>query len=288
MSTVSMDLVKELREKTQVGMMDCKKALTEANGDLEKAIEILRKKGAAVAAKRAGNATDNGRIEAFVAVDSKKGSLVSICCETDFSANTTDMQDFAKKVAQESCALAIEDKNELLSKCPALQNQLNDLLAKISEKIEINNIHTYVVEKHGAVAVYIHPGSTVGVMIELASEKELTASSLEEVKQLGKDICMQIAVHKPVALTSADLDPAVVAKERAIAEEQSNDGKKPANIIAKIIENRMNKFLEEICLVNQRFIKNDALTIQDYTNSVANKIGNQLTIKRFARLAIGR
>lgn len=288
MSTVSMDLVKELREKTQVGMMDCKKALEEANGDIERAIQLLRKKGAAIAAKRADNATDNGRIEAFIASDSKKGSLVAICCETDFSANTKDMQDFAKNVAQEACKNDGEDKKTLLTKVPALQNQLDDLLAKISEKIEVGSLATYIVENHGAVNVYIHPGSTVGIMIEITSENELSGSALDEVKQLGKDIGMQVAVHKPAALKPAELDPVIVAKERALAEEQSNDGKKPANIIAKIIENRINKFFEEVCLENQRFIKNDALTIKDYVNSVATKIGNPLAIKRFVRFAIGR
>ena len=288
MSKVSMDLVKELREKTQVSMMDCKKALEEANGDISQAIDLLRKKGSAVAAKRADNATDNGRIEAFVAADSKKAALVEMCCETDFSANTADMKAFAEKAAAEACALGTEDADVLFAKQPALHNQLQDLLAKISEKIAIKHIKTFVVENHGLVNVYIHPGSTVGIMIEITSEKELAGDALAAVKQAAKDVCMQVAVHKPMALTPADLDPAVVAKERAIAEEQSNDGKKPANIVAKIIENRVNKFFEEVCLTNQRFIKDDSLTIKDYVDSVAKKIGNPLTIKRYVRFAIGR
>ncbi len=288
MSKISIDLVKELREKTQVSMMDCKKALEEADGDLEKAIILLRKKGSAVAAKRADNATDNGRIESFIAPDCKKGSLAEICCETDFSANTDDMQKFAQSVAQHACTAGIEDKQKLLASQPALQNQLNDLLAKISEKIDVKQIATYTVANHGLVNAYIHPGSTIGIMIEFTSEKEIPSAALEEVKQLAKDVCMQVAVHKPAALTPADLDPVFVAKERTLAEEQSQDGKKPANIVAKIIENRMNKLFEEICLTNQRFIKNDALTIQQLVDSVATKIGNKLTIKRFVRFSIGR
>lgn len=288
MSKVSMDLVKELREKTQVSMMDCKKALEEAEGSLEGAIELLRKKGSAVAAKRADNATNNGRIEAFIASDYKKGSLVEICCETDFSANTEDMKKFAENVAHEACTIGSSDKADLFAKKPALQDQLNDLLAKISEKIDIKQVATYAVPAHGLVNVYIHPGSTVGIMIELASEKELSGASLEEAKQLAKDICMQVAVHKPMALAPENLDPEFVAKERAIAEEQSQDSKKPANIVAKIIDNRMNKLFEEVCLTNQRFIKNDELTIKQYVSTVSNKIGNPLTIKRYARFAIGR
>jgi elongation factor Ts len=288
MSKVSMDLVKELREKTQVSMMDCKKALESADGNVEAAIEFLRKKGSAVAAKRADNATDNGRIEAFVDKDAKKGSMVELCCETDFSANTNDMKLFAEKVAHEACALGIDDKAALMAKVPTLQDALNDLLAKISEKIEVNKLSTFVVPNHGLVHVYIHPGSTVGVMVEFTSEKELSGSAIDEVKQLAKDVCMQAAVHKPVALRPEELDPEVVAKERAIAKGQSNDGKKPANIVAKIIENRINKYYEEVCLTNQRFIKDDAVTIQQLVNTVATKISNPLTIKRFCRFAIGR
>lgn len=288
MSKISMDLVKELREKTQVSMMDCKKALEEADGSIDAAIELLRKKGSAVAAKRADNATNNGRIEAFISSDFKKGSIVEMCCETDFSANTADMKSFAEEAAREACAGNISSKDALWAAHPALQNKLNELLAKISEKIDVKQIATYTVANHGLVNAYIHPGSTVGILLELESEKELTGSAVDEVKQLAKDICMQIAVHKPMALAPEDLDPELVAKERAIAEEQSKDGKKPANIVAKIIENRMNKFYEEVCLTNQRFIKNDEFTIKQLIGNVASKINNQLSIKKYARFAIGR
>jgi elongation factor Ts len=161
-------------------------------------------------------------------------------------------------------------------------------LAKISEKIDVKHVATYSVAGHGLINAYIHPGSTIGIMIEFSSEKELSGQALEEAKQLAKDVCMQVAVHKPTALTPEDLDPVFVAKERAIAEEQSNDGKKPANIVAKIIENRMNKLYEEICLISQRFIKNDELTIKQYVAAVSTKISNPLTIKRYVRFAIGR
>lgn len=288
MSKISMDLVKELREKTQVSMMDCKKALESTNGDIEAAIVLLRKKGSAIAAKRADNATNNGRVEAFIAADSKKGSLVEICCETDFSANTADMKSFAENAAKNACSANAQDKEALMAAAPALQDQLSELLAKIGEKIDVKNVVTYAVTNHGLVNVYIHPGSTIGIMIEFASEKELSGNALEEAKILAKDVCMQVAVHKPAALNPEDLDPVFVAKERAIAEEQSNDGKKPAAIVAKIIENRMNKLYEEICLISQRFIKNDELTIKQYVAAVSAKINNPLTIKRYVRFAIGR
>lgn len=288
MSKVSIDLVKELREKTQVSMMDCKKALEEADGNLEAAIELLRKKGSAVAAKRAENATDNGRVEAFIAPDFKQGALVQICCETDFSANTEDMKKFAESVAKEACTTKTEDKDTLFTKKPELKNQLNDLLAKISEKIDVKDVAQYNVAGEGLVNVYIHPGSTVGIMIELSSEKALAGSALDDAKQLAKDVCMQIAVHKPMALAPEQLDPEFVSREKAIAEEQTKGSNKPANIMAKIIENRMNKLYEEVCLQNQRFIKNDELTINQYVSSVSNKIGSKLAIKRYARFAIGR
>ena len=175
MAKISMELLKELREKTQVGMMDCKKALEETGGDLDKAIEILRKKGAAVAAKRADNATDNGRIEAYIADNSKSGSLVEIACETDFSANNENMKKFALHVAQEANKAQTNDPKKLVEENKEINDHFNELLAKITEKILVNKIATFTVETHGIVNHYIHPGATIGALIEFTTEKEASA-----------------------------------------------------------------------------------------------------------------
>ncbi len=287
MSNINIDLVKELREKTQVGMMDCKKALVEANGDMELAIDILRKKGAAVAAKRADNETNNGRIEAYINTDAKTGSLVSIGCETDFSANTENMREFAQLAAHEAATSAINDVQKLLSEKKNVKNYLDELIAKISEKIEISRIVTMHVEKHGIVTAYIHPGSTIGVMIELTTENDGT-TIINDLKTLAKDICMHIAVTKPVSLSPADLDPAIIQKEREIALELMKNSNKPANILEKIIEGKINKFCAEVCLTQQRFIKNEDLTIEQLVKEFSTKTKNPTSIKRFVRLSIGK
>ena len=287
MSKISMDLVKELREITQVGMMDCKKALEEANGSIEQAIELLRKKGSAVAAKRAGNETNHGRIEAFVAKDSRKGALVEVCCETDFSANTDHMRNFTTTAAQIASEKSINTKEALLEQNPSLQDNLNELVAKIAEKIEIKKVSLLQVAEHGVINAYIHPGSTVGVIISVAADKEI-GSNTEAINALARDLCMQVAVNNPLGITSADIDATLVAKEREIITEQLKDDKRPENILAKIIEGRINKFYEEACLLNQKFIKNDKLSIQQHLAEVGKSHGLTLTVSAFTRFAVGR
>ena len=288
MSKISMDLVKELREKTQVSMMDCKKALEESNGDIEQAIELLRKKGSAVAAKRAGNETNHGRIEAFIADDLRCGALVETRCETDFSANTDYMREFVINAAKTAVASKINTGESLLASNQQLKNHLDELVAKIAEKIEINKICLLETTSNGLVNAYIHPGSTVGVIIALAADKD-TTSNRDTLKALARDICMQIAVNNPLGITSEDLDQAVVAKEREIITDQLKDDKRPANILAKIIDGRLNKFYEEACLYNQKFIKNDKLSIAQHLAEVGKQLGGiQLTVSSFKRFSVGR
>lgn len=287
MSSINMDLVKQLREKTQVGMMDCKKALVEANGDMEAAIDILRKKGAAVAAKRAENETNNGRVEAYVSADARTGALVSIACETDFSANTEDMSNFSALVAREAAELGIEDKDALIASKSNIKDTLDELIAKISEKIEISEIAAMKVATNGIVGSYIHPGSSIGVMVELETEKDATGV-VNELNTLARDICMHVAVTKPLALNPEDLDQSIIEKERAIAREQLEASGKPANIIDKIIDGKINKYCSDVCLTKQSFIKNEDISVEKLVNDVAKKIDNPTKIKRFVRLSIGR
>lgn len=293
MANVSMDLVKKLREKTQVGMMDCKKALEESNGDIEKAIEILRKKGSAVAAKRGENATTNGRVESFISSDFKTGAMVEIACETDFSAKTVDMEYFAKHTAEVAAISAVNDAQVILNqkslKDPKLviKDHLDELIAKIAESIKVSKVILFKAGKFGMVSAYIHPGSTVGVMVDLEMEKD-PAFHVDELKNIAKDICMQIAVNKPLSISATDLDPAIVEKEREIASEQLKQSGKPANVIEKILEGKIKKYYEDVCLLNQLFIKNDKLTIQNYLDEASKKLGNKITIKQFVRIGIGR
>jgi elongation factor Ts len=293
MSKVSMDDVKKLRDRTQVGMMDCRKALEEANGDIEKAVEILRKKGAAVAAKRSENVTNHGRIESFINANHTIGSLIETACETDFAANTEAMQYFARDVAEHVATVNPTDVATLLtqpcSKNPKLtiQQHLDDLISKICESIKVNRFVRFQVAGDGIVNAYIHPGSTVGILVELATDKPI-ASHLEALKTIAKDICMQVAVTNPLCIKASDLDPAALEKERNLAREQLKDSGKPANVIDKIIEGKLGKFYQDACLLNQPFIKNDKLTVQQYINEESKKLGINITIKQFKRFGIGR
>jgi len=291
MAAVSMDLVKQLRDKTQVGMMDCKKALEEANGDFDAALDILRKKGAAVAAKRADNVTNHGRVESFVNADNTVGVLVETACETDFSANTEAMKEFAINAAKAAAQANPASLDELWDKSAdgalTVKNQLDELIAKICENIKLNRFARFQVAGNGLVNVYIHPGSTVGVMVELTTDKPASTHT-DALKQIAKDVCMQIAVTNPVCTRPEELDPAVLAKERAFALEQMQTSGKPANVIEKIVEGKIAKFYQDACLMNQPFIKNDKQTVQQYVDQAAKETGMQVTVKQFKRFAIGR
>lgn len=291
MAAVNMDLVKQLRDQTQVGMMDCKKALEESNGDLTLAVEILRKKGAAVAAKRAGNEATKGRVEAFIAPDNKTGALVQMSCETDFSANTQAMEAFAKMTAElvttqnpasPEALMAIKNQTTSLT----LQESLDELIAKICENIKINQFARFELTGDGLINAYIHPGSTIGIMIELQTATPV--ADVETLKSLAKDLCMQIAVTNPLCIDPTQLDQQVLEKERSIAREQLVASNKPAAIIEKIVDGKINKFYEEVCLINQLFIKNDKANVKTHVEEVAKKLGTTITVTQFKRFAIGR
>lgn len=278
MANISMDLVKELREKTQVGMMDCKKALVETEGNIEKAVELLRKKGAAVAAKRADNAMDNGRVESFVSDDFKAGAIAEIGCETDFSANTDDMKEFAEQAAKDAVEHGIEDAAALLEKSSNLSTTLDELLAKISEKIQINKTAVFKVEGNGIVNAYIHPGSTVGVLVMLDSDGSSDTAKLAEC---ARNICMHIAVTRPLCVSPEALNPEVLEKEQAIMIEQLKNSGKPDNIIEKIMVGKTAKYYEEVCLNKQSYIKDDSMSIEEYAKSCG------ASVNTFARFGIG-
>lgn len=198
MTKITMDLIQQLRDRTGLGMMDCKKALTEANGDIDKAIELLRKKGAAVAAKRSGNATAEGLVHA-----------------------------------------------------------------------------------------YIHPGSHVGVLLEVNCETDFVANT-DTIKQFAADVCLHIAAMKPLYVNPEDVDPSLVAKERDIFTAQMADSGKPEKIVEQIVQGKVNKFLSEICLMQQSYIKNDKLTIDEFLKETVAKLGENIKIRRFARFEVGR
>ena len=239
MSEISASLVKELRERTGLGMMECKKALAEAGGDIKKAEELLRIKSGAKATKAASRVAAEGLIGSFLSADGKLGALVELNCETDFVARNDDFIAFAKSLAE---VAAKRDPG------PAEEDQRQKLVQKIGENITIRRFER--VQAKGKLALYVHAGAKIGVLVDF-----------EGADDIGKDVAMHIAFAKPKYQSKADIPQEVVAEERRIQEARAKESGKPAEIVAKMVEGSLNKFLGEKTLGGQPFIKDDKQTI---------------------------
>ncbi|HCQ85596.1 MAG TPA: translation elongation factor Ts, partial [Verrucomicrobiales bacterium] len=256
------------------GMMDCKKALVEAEGDFDKAVENLRKKGQKVAANRADRESSEGAALAKVNDDNTSGVLISVNCETDFVAKNDTFGEFCNQLAK----TLVEEPNADFEAMRTAQ------ITKVGENIQIGRKETLEVEGSGLVAAYIHTGAKVGVLAEVGATKDDTVHH-ESFKSLVKDITLQIAAANPSAVSREQVDPALVAKEKEIAAEQFKD--KPAQAVEKIVEGKMEKFYQGICLVDQGFVKNGELTVKEHLAAVGKEIGDELSIRRFLRFQVG-
>lgn len=285
-------MVKELREITGVGMMDCKKALTETDGDMEKAVELLREKGLAASAKKAGRIASEGIVNIYLSDDNKAGAIVEVNSETDFVAKNQTFQDYVAAVAKQAATTTAADMDAFFEEKWALDPQytvreaLSQQVAVIGENLNIRRFEKYEKAQSGKLVSYIHGGGRIGVMIELACENES-----EELVELGKNIAMQIAALNPKFITEKDVPSDFIEKETEILTLQAkNDPKnasKPDQIIAKMIEGRLKKELKEICLVEQPYVKDGDLTVQKYIDSVAKVVGAPIEITRFVRYETG-
>jgi elongation factor Ts len=282
-------MVKELRDKTNAGMMDCKKALTDTNGDMEKAVDLLRQKGLAVAQKRSGRATSEGLVETCIQNDGKLGVMVEVNCETDFVAKSDAFIEFARNialhVAESNAASPAELMEEKFAKNPALsiQDMLNEMVAKLGEN---SGIKRFVKFNDGVVETYIHAGGKLGVMIELDCENDAAAKNADFI-EFAKNICMHIAAANPVSIRREDVPADLAERERNIFIQQAIDSGKPANIAEKMVGGKMDRFFAESCLLEQKFVKDDKISIQDLIKDVAAKLGTKISIKRFARFQVG-
>lgn len=274
--------VNELRQKTGAGMMDCKKALTEADGDYEKAIDILRKKGAAVAAKRAEKSANEGLVLIKISDDKKTGVIAEINCETDFVAKSADFINFADSVLQTVFAQKPANKEDLLANNTTLNNQLNDVMGKVGEKIEISR---FAVEKvtEGVVVGYVHLGSKLGVLVKF----EGTASGQDELAEIGKDIAMQVAAMKPICVYRDEVPKDLIEKEIDIYKELARKDGKQEQILEKIATGKINKFYQENCLVEQAFIKDNTKSVNDLIKEFNAKHGSNAKIVLFRRFHLG-
>ena len=267
--------VGKLREMTNAGLMDCKKALTEANGNFDSAVDLLRKRGVASAAKKAGREANEGVIVQYIQPGSRIGILVEVNCETDFVARNENFRAFCDDVAKK---LAANPKADLEADRVAQ-------VAKIGENIRIARFHRMEVSGNGMIAAYIHTGAKVGVLVEVGAGKESTVAN-DEFKQLVRDITLQIAAGHPYAVSREQVDPAVLTKEREIAAEQVKN--KPPQAIAKIVEGKLEKFYQTYCLLDQGFVKrNSEVTVKEHVTSVEKQLGDKIEIRRFVRFQVG-
>ena len=267
--------VMDLRKKTGAGVADCKKALTETDGDMEKAVDFLREKGMATAAKKASRIAAEGIVAAKI--EGNIGALVEVNCETDFVAKGDQYIEFVNDVADYVIKNDVKDIDELVA---AKSEQTIAATAKIGEKIAIRRFAKYVVE-NGIVESYIHMGGKVGVLVEIEG------CTCEATKELAHDIALQIAAAKPLYLNAAEVPAEVVEHEKEILRAQAlNEGKKP-EIIERMVEGRVKKYYEEFCLVNQAFVKDPSMTIEKVVKAASQKMGKELSIKRFTRFEMG-
>jgi len=296
MAKIPMELVKKLREMTGAGMLDCKKALEEANGDIEKAKEILRKKGLAKAAKKASRETKEGLIVALG--DENKGVLLELNCETDFVARNELFQSYAKKIAE---LIAREDKFrdvglgdvEELKKTEIEEGKdvdtfVKEAIAKIGENIQIKRFARFdAPEENRVVATYIHPPGRIGAMVEVECEPAELCQK-PEVKELIKDILLQIAAMRPEYLTPEEIPAEIIQKEKEIYIEQARREGKPEHILERIAEGKLKKFYQEKVLLHQPFIKEEKKSIAKLIEEVAKKAGGNIKVKRFVRFELGQ
>lgn len=275
MAEITAALVGKLREMTNAGLMDCKKALTESNGDLNLAVDILRKKGIAAAAKRASRETKEGIVAQYIQPGARLGVLVEVNCETDFVAKNDSFRAFCDEAAK---TLASNPAAEL----EALRTAI---VAKTGENIKISRSQRLEVAGNGLIAGYIHTGAKIGVLVEVGAGKEATVAN-DEFKQLVRDITLQIAAASPIAVSREHLDPAVVAKEKEIAAEQAKN--KPPQAVAKIVEGKLEKYYQSFCLLDQGFVKqNSEITVKEHVINVAKRLADDVVIRRFTRFQVG-
>lgn len=272
--TISAAMVKELRERTASGMMECKKALVEANGDMELAIENMRKSGLAKADKKSGRIAAEGIIGVKVSDDGKAVAIVDVNCETDFVAKADDFVNFVNNVTVALLNSDIETEEQLLAMKLAdgtiVDEVRRGLIAKLGENITVRRFQKYRTATGGGTACYLH-GNKIGVIVELAKADD----------QLGKDIAMHIAASKPTCVSDEQVPAELIEKEKEIFSAQAAESGKPAEIIEKMVVGRISKFLAEITLLGQPFIKDDKVTVAKLLASKGN------SVIRFARLEVG-
>lgn len=288
MAAVTAAMVKQLREMTGAGMMDCKKALAAVEGDMDKAVEFLREKGLAAAAKKAGRIAAEGLVKTLVQ-DDKKAVVVEVNSETDFVAKNADFQAYVQQVAEQALNTTAADLDAFLAEPWTLEpektvaEELSSKIAVIGEKLSIRRFEQVEAED-GCVVAYIHGGGRIGVLVQAEC-----AVVNDAVKEALKNVAMQIAALRPQYVCRDEISEEFIEKERAILKTQAmnENPNKPENIIDKMIIGRLNKELKEFCLLDQAYVKDGDLTVAKYLQQVSKEVGSPITVKRFVRYETG-
>lgn len=282
---VTAQLVKELREMTGAGMMDCKKALVETDGNIEKAIDLLREKGLSKAAKKAGRIAAMGLVKTAFAADGKAAAIVEVNSETDFVAKNEDFINFVETLAK----MALENDAADMDAFMALpyegegtvQDALNNKIATIGENMNIRRFQRLATP--GVVYTgYIHGGGNIGVIVGLETE-----ATVEEITVTGKDVAMQVASMNPKFLDESQVDPAWLESEKEIAKQQLLNEGKPEKLLERIIPGKVKAILKEVCLVDQKFVKNGDLTVKQYVDEAGKELGKDMRVAEMVRFEVG-
>ena len=285
MANITAQMVKELREMTGAGMMECKKALAEADGDMDGAVDVLRTRGLAAVAKKAGRATNEGTVMALVSEDGKTGALVELNCETDFVGMNEKFKAYAEKIAR----AAVANKPADLDALKASEIDGETVEAVVADCIHVMGENTQLARfatlEADAVCSYIHMGGKIGVLVSFATEG--VDATVPEFAQCGRDVAMQVAAVDPIATSREDVAPAVVEHEMGIYKAQAAESGKPEAIQEKMATGRLQKFYKEQCLVEQAFVKNPDQSVAEYVDSVAKQLGGSIKVTGFKRFALG-
>jgi elongation factor Ts len=307
MAEISAKLVKQLRDKTGAGMMECKKALQEANGDPEQAEIILRKRGLAGAVKKEGRSTKQGLIASHISLNAKSGVLVEVNCESDFVARTEDFQtlaaDIAAHIAETKPKVVRSEEvteaeranfkaHEALYEQKFAKDQNTTIgelvktkIAKLGENINVSRFEVYSVNGTGVVGSYVHTGSQIGVLLEVHAPQQVTGK--DEFKTLVHDVAMQITAAHPQCVSRENVPSDQLQKEREIQRERARGEGKPEKMLDKIVEGRMSKFYEEMCLLDQPFIRENTISVGELIKTAAGKLGGEINVARFVRFKVG-
>lgn len=284
---ITAKMVKELREITGAGMMDCKKALTETNGDTEKAVEVLREKGLAAAAKKSGRIAAEGLVKTYIAEDKKNASIIEVNCETDFVAANEEFKGLVANIAKQAANTKAEDVDSFVeekyigSEEGTIKDAVTALVAKLGENMSVRRFKQLSVE-NGIIESYIHGDGKIGVLVELECEKES-----EVLSEVAKDVAMQVAAVNPPFLDRTFVDEETLDKEREIYRVQALNEGKPEKIVDKMVEGRIQKYYKENCLVEQVWVRNSDYTIDKYVKEKSKEVGADIKVANFVRFEKG-